>query len=66
MSNNYVDLINATLTTLGDKKYLTKVMKDKALRFYHIMSELKSTFDDATRTRFADYEKYLHERKVLL
>ena len=62
---NYVDLIKATYKTLNEKKALTKAYKDKALRFYFLMSEMKDRCDDETLKELNSYYNYLKERKVV-
>ena len=63
---NYVDLFKATIKTLNEKKCLTKALKDKAMRFYFLMSDMKSKFDKETLDEYNNYYRYLKERKVLI
>lgn len=68
MSNekyNYVDLIKSTVKTLNEKKTLTRAYKEKALRFYFLMSEMKDNCDDETLKELNSYYNYLKERKVV-
>lgn len=62
---NYVDLIKATFKTLNEKSTLTKAYKDKALRFYFLMSGMKDKCDNETLEELNNYYNYLKERKVV-
>ena len=63
---NYVDLFKATVNTLNEKKSLTKPLKDKALRFYFLMSQMQDKFDEPTQLEYNKYYEYLKNRRILI
>lgn len=63
---NYVDLIKSTKKTLSNMKTISTANKQKAIRFFHLMGDMLDICDKETEIAFRDYERYLHERKVLI